>query len=48
MDGFHYVDIFSTKGVEYLLVIVYLILFVGFIRALFADARTGRKPEEKR
>ena len=34
MDGFHYIDIFSTKGIEYLLVIAYLLLFIPFIRAL--------------
>lgn len=32
MEGFAYVDIFSTKGVEYLLVILFLLLFIGFGR----------------
>lgn len=32
MEGFTYVDIFSTKGVEYLMVIVFLLLFIGFGR----------------
>jgi len=37
MDGFSFIDIFATKGIEYLVVIVYLVLFVFFARALFTD-----------
>ena len=44
MDGFTYVDVFATKGIEYLLVIVYLIAFLFFIRALFADSGQRHAP----
>jgi hypothetical protein len=30
MEGFTYVDIFSTKGIEYLLVIGFLLGIMGF------------------
>ena len=38
MDSFSYVDIFSTKGIEYLMVIGYLVLFVFFWRFLLRPA----------
>jgi len=44
MDGFTYVDVFATKGIEYLLVIAYLIAFLFFVRALFADPGDRRAP----
>jgi len=47
MDGFSYVDIFATKGIEYLLVIVYFVAFVFFTRALGSTRRTGGKPARK-
>ncbi|MBE0654309.1 MAG: glycine cleavage system protein H [Bacteroidales bacterium] len=34
MDGFSYHDIFDTKGIEYLVIIAFLILIVPFWRAL--------------
>lgn len=34
MDGFSYTDIFDTKGIEYLVIIGFLILIVPFWRAL--------------
>ncbi len=30
MDNFTYVDIFSTKGIEYIVVIIFLILIVWY------------------
>ncbi len=43
MESFEYVDIFATKGIEYLLVIGYLLLFIVFIRALVATpAKKGK------
>ena len=30
MEGFTYVDIFATKGIEYLLVIVFLLVIIPF------------------
>jgi len=34
METYTYVDIFETKGLEYLLLIGFLILFILFIRYL--------------
>src|SRR5512134_169036 len=34
MEGFHYVDIFATKGIEYIIVMVFLAGFVYFSRYL--------------
>ncbi len=34
MEGFAYTDIFATKGFEYLLVILFLLVFVAFWRYL--------------
>jgi hypothetical protein len=50
MDGFHYFDIFATKGIEYLVAIVFLGLFILFARALSGGStehqeQRGRKPE---
>ncbi|HYA89964.1 MAG TPA: glycine cleavage system protein H [Thermodesulfobacteriota bacterium] len=39
MEGFSYVDIFATKGIEYLLVIGFLLLFVVFWRSLARPAK---------
>jgi glycine cleavage system H protein len=39
MDGFTYSDIFATKGVEYLLVISVLLLFIPFWRMVSRPAR---------
>jgi glycine cleavage system H protein len=41
MEGFTYVDIFATKGIEYLLVIGFLLAVVPFWRILRVPARTG-------
>ena len=41
MDGFTYVDIFATKGIEYLLVIGFLLALTPFWRILRVPARTG-------
>jgi len=34
MEYFHYVNIFETKGLEYILVICFMISFVFFVRKL--------------
>ncbi len=39
MDAFRYVNIFETKGLEYLLLISFLVLFVLLLRYLL-------KPDE--
>ena len=36
-DTFTYIDIFATKGIEYLLVIAFLIVFVAFWKYLKND-----------
>jgi glycine cleavage system H protein len=41
MDGFTYVDLFATKGIEYLLVIGFLLALTPFWRILRAPARAG-------
>jgi glycine cleavage system H protein len=41
MEGFTYVDIFATKGIEYLLVIGFLLVLTPFWRILRVPARTG-------
>ena len=40
MEGFSYVDIFATKGIEYIIVIAFLAAFVYFSRYL---AHRGRE-----
>jgi len=39
MEGFHYVDIFSTKGLEYCLVVGFLVAFVLMWKLMKAPAR---------
>jgi len=41
MDGSGYVDIFATKGIEYLMVIVFLMMLVVFWRALTRSPRVA-------
>jgi len=41
MEGFTYVDLFATKGIEYLLVIAFLLVLAPFWRFLRVPARTG-------
>ncbi len=47
MEGFSYVDIFATKGIEYLLVIGFLLLFTFFWRFLSRPARRVFEAAEK-
>ena len=47
MEGFSYVDIFATKGIEYLLVIGFLLLFVVFWRFLSRPAKRVFEAAEK-
>jgi glycine cleavage system H protein len=46
MEGFTYVDIFATKGIEYLLVISVLLLFVPFWRMVTQPAKKVYKEAE--
>ncbi len=47
MEGFSYVDIFATKGVEYLLVIGFLLIFTFFWRFLSMPARRVKEAAER-
>jgi hypothetical protein len=37
---FTYYDMFSTKGIEYLVIIAFLIIFLGFWRFINTDFRS--------
>ena len=41
MEYFHYVNIFETKGLEYILVIIFMITFVFFVRNLDAPRKNN-------
>lgn len=47
MDAYHYIDIFATKGIEYLLVISYLLLLIFFWKLLNKPV-TGKPVEASR
>jgi glycine cleavage system H protein len=47
MEGFTYVDIFATKGIEYLLVIGFLVLFILFWKLLASPAKAVFRATEK-
>jgi glycine cleavage system H protein len=47
MESFSYVDIFATKGIEYLLVIGFLLFFIFFWRFLSRPAKTVLRATEK-
>lgn len=47
MDGYSFVDIFATKGIEYLLVIGFLVIFIVFMRLLLADTHKARSSDRK-
>ncbi|OGC08941.1 hypothetical protein A2V82_12735 [candidate division KSB1 bacterium RBG_16_48_16] len=42
MEGFHYIDLFATKGTEYLLVIGFLLVLIIYWRFLNSPARATR------
>ncbi len=44
MAEYSYLDIFATKGLEYLVVLIYFVLFVVFTKALDAPKNNGKKP----
>jgi len=39
MESYTYVNIFETKGLEYLLLVCFLVMFVLFIRYLSGPAK---------
>jgi len=48
MELFSYVDIFATKGIEYLLVIDFLLIFILFWRVLNTPVREAHQGGEVR
>jgi len=48
MDGFHYVNIFATKGIEYLFIIGFLILFIFYMRSLLGGQRGDGELEDRK
>ena len=47
MPEYTYLDIFATKGIEYMVVLVYFVLFVMFTRSLEKPKKNGGKPAGK-
>jgi hypothetical protein len=48
MESFTYIDIFATKGIEYILVISVLLLFIPFWRMLSQPAKKIYEEVEER
>jgi len=47
MEYYTYVNIFATKGLEYLLLLAFLALFIFFLRYLSGSAEKGSAPPGK-
>jgi hypothetical protein len=48
MEEYSFVDIFATKGLEYMVVLVYFVLLVILTKSLNPDSKNhGDKPMEK-
>ncbi len=47
MAEYTFVDIFATKGIEYMVVLLYFILFVVFTKNLNISSKGGKKPARK-
>lgn len=47
MAEYSFVDIFATKGLEYLVVIAYFVLFVIFTKNLNAPRKNGARAKGK-
>jgi hypothetical protein len=47
MPEYTYHDIFATKGIEYMVVLAYFVLFVVFTKAIGSSKRNGKKPVGK-
>lgn len=48
MEFYTYVNIFETKGLEYLLLLSFLVLFIFLVRYLSAPGKKNSAPAEKR
>ena len=47
MDEYTFVDIFATKGLEYMVVLLYFVLFVVFTRTLESPKKGDKKSSRK-
>ncbi len=47
MEAFSYVDIFATKGIEYIIVICFLLALLAFWRAMTATAREAVASQQR-
>jgi hypothetical protein len=47
MAEYTFVDIFATKGLEYMVVLLYFVLFVVFTKNLESSKKRGNKPARK-
>jgi hypothetical protein len=47
MDEYTFVDIFATKGLEYMVVLLYFVLFVIFTKTLESSKKGHKKPPRK-
>lgn len=47
MEFYTYVNIFETKGLEYLLLLSFLVLFILLVRYLAVAGKQDRAPGEK-
>lgn len=47
MAEYTFVDIFATKGLEYMVVLLYFVLFVVFTKNLESSNKGGKKPARK-
>ena len=48
MAEYSYLDIFATKGIEYMVVLVYFVLFVVFSKAIGAPKKNGINRRERK
>ena len=48
MEFYTYVNIFETKGLEYLLLLAFLVLFIFLLKYLSVPEEKGQGPEQKR
>ena len=48
MEFYYYVNIFETKGLEYLLLLSFLVLFILLVRYLSVPARQPRAGAKRR
>lgn len=47
MEFYYYVNIFETKGLEYLLLLSFLALFIMLVRYLSAPGKKSSVPQER-